>query len=85
MRPLTKMHVHGQRKMSCGKPATVDPGAEECVDLHTPHWHGNTVTAMGMATAGFRLFWHALSGMRPLSGNRLSMIVLQLETVTLGN
>ena len=20
------------------------------VDLHTPHWHGNTVTAMGMRT-----------------------------------
>ncbi|WP_322750277.1 MULTISPECIES: hypothetical protein [unclassified Frankia] len=39
-----------------GKPATVDPADEEFVDLHTPHWPGDTVTAMGMAAAGFRLF-----------------------------
>ena len=27
---------------------TIDMGTE--VDLHTPHWHGNTVVAMGMRT-----------------------------------
>ena len=27
---------------------TIDMGTE--VDLHTPHWHGNTLVAMGMRT-----------------------------------
>ena len=30
--------------------ALVPDGHGTEVDLHTPHWHGNTVTAMGMRT-----------------------------------
>ena len=30
------------------------------VDLHTPHWHGNTVTVMGMRTDMANLLPHRL-------------------------